>query len=363
LACVLRALLRQRRAYRRFVADLEIVGPLDERPGVHVIADPRPQAFCAGYLRPAVYVSQAAVRLLPPEQLEAVLAHEHHHRRMRDPLRFASGRILSQGLFFVPALRALFGRDADLAELRADGAAVRAAAGGRAALASALLAFDASGGGVSPERVDSLLGLLPAWRHPRGRVGASVGALVILIALTLAASRTASAQATFNLPLLSSQPCLAVLVLLLFSYNYAASATRVILRRMARSRAPKPPPALHELEAEIMEEVWRQAEPTTVKLVMDALNRKAKPPRAYTTYMTVMRRLNDKGLLNRHRAGRSDAYEAALTREEYQDRRAGAEVRDLVDQFGDAALAHFARSLSTLDPAQQRRLRRLASGE
>src|SRR6185312_12102997 len=133
LACVLRALLRQRRAYRRFVADLEIVGPLDERPGVHVIADPRPQAFCAGYLRPAVYVSQAAVRLLPPEQLEAVLAHEHHHRRMRDPLRFASGRILSQGLFFVPALRALFGRDADLAELRADAAAVRAAAGGRAA--------------------------------------------------------------------------------------------------------------------------------------------------------------------------------------------------------------------------------------
>ena len=112
-----------------------------------------------------------------------------------------------------------------------------------------------------------------------------------------------------------------------------------------------------------MEEVWRQGEPTTVKLVMDALNRKAKPPRAYTTYMTVMRRLNDKGLLSRRRSGRSDTYEAALTREQYQDRRAGAEVRDLVDQFGDAALTHFARSLSALDPAQQRRLRRLAGRE
>jgi predicted transcriptional regulator len=132
---------------------------------------------------------------------------------------------------------------------------------------------------------------------------------------------------------------------------------------MARSRTPTPPPALHELEAEIMEEVWRQGEPTTVKLVMDALNRKAKPPRAYTTYMTVMRRLNDKRLLSRRRSGRSDTYEAALTREQYQDRRASAEVRDLVDQFGDAALAHFARSLSALDPAQQRRLRRLASKE
>src|SRR6201995_2798260 len=123
---------------------------------------------------------------------------------------------------------------------------------------------------------------------------------------------------------------------------------------MARSRPQAPPPVLHELEAEIMDEVWRQQE-TTVKRVMEALNRKAKPPRAYTTYMTVMRRLDDKGLLSRKRSGRADTYIPTLTREEYQDRRAGAEVSGLVDQFGDAALAHFARSLSTLDPAQQDR--------
>src|SRR6201994_4700689 len=106
---------------------------------------------------------------------------------------------------------------------------------------------------------------------------------------------------------------------------------------MPRSRAPTVPPVLHELEAEIMEEVWRQGE-TTVRLVMDALNRKAKPPRAYTTYMTVMRRLNDKGLLDRRRSGRHDTYQAALTREQYQEARAGAEVRTLVDEFGDVAL-------------------------
>jgi predicted transcriptional regulator len=119
---------------------------------------------------------------------------------------------------------------------------------------------------------------------------------------------------------------------------------------------------LHELEAEIMEEVWRQGE-TTVKLVMDALNRKAKQPRAYTTYMTVMRRLNDKGLLDRTRSGRHDAYVAMLTREQYQERRADAEVRGLVDEFGDVALAQFAKSLSTLDPARRRQLRRLADGK
>ena len=107
-----------------------------------------------------------------------------------------------------------------------------------------------------------------------------------------------------------------------------------------------------------MEQIWRHQEPTTVKLVMDALNRKARPPRAYTTYMTVMRRLDDKGLLSRKRNGRRDSYAPTLSRDEYRDRRAGVEVRRLVDRFGDAALAHFAHSLSALEPAHRRRLRR-----
>ena len=120
-----------------------------------------------------------------------------------------------------------------------------------------------------------------------------------------------------------------------------------------------PPPALHELEAEIMDEVWRQGE-TTVKLVMEALNRKAKPPRAYTTYMTVMRRLDEKGLLERTRSGRRDDYRPRFTREEYQQRRAESEVQGLLDEYGDVALAHFAKSLGTLDPARRRALLRLA---
>lgn len=48
-----------------------------------------------------------------------------------------------------------------------------------------------------------------------------------------------------------------------------------MLPAMARTSAPAAPPVLHELEAEIMEEVWRQGGETTVKLVMEALNRKA----------------------------------------------------------------------------------------
>ena len=111
-----------------------------------------------------------------------------------------------------------------------------------------------------------------------------------------------------------------------------------------------------------MEEVWRQGE-TSVKLVMDALNVRASVPRAYTTYMTVMRRLDDKGLLSRTRSGRRDSYVPRLTRAEYQQRRAGAEVSGLIDRYGDVALAHFAKSLGGLDPARRRALRKLAQGE
>ena len=120
---------------------------------------------------------------------------------------------------------------------------------------------------------------------------------------------------------------------------------------------------LHELEAEIMEHIWANPGETTVREVMESLNRRTEQARAYTTYMTVMQRLSDKGFLTRERNGPRDTYVARLTRDEYHDRRAGAEVRQLVDDFGDVALAHFARSLSGLDPARRRALQRLADGD
>src|SRR3954468_23055209 len=103
-------------------------------------------------------------------------------------------------------------------------------------------------------------------------------------------------------------------------------------------------PALHELEAEVMEAVWAQGE-ATVRQVMEILNASAPKPRAYTTYMTIMRRLDDKKLLKRRRDGKTDFYRPAYTREEYAQRRAQAEVDALVDRYGEVALGHFARPL------------------
>jgi hypothetical protein len=216
-----RAVWRQLRAYRRFTAVLQPVEPLARDPRVNVIPDPRPQAFCAGYLRPAVYVSRRTVELLADAELDAVLAHEHHHQRVRDPLRIACGRVLSEALFFLPVLRPLCDRYADVAELNADRAAVRASAGREAPLASALLVFDENTppgvSGISPERVDSLLGQPTNLRLPAWLLGASLGALSALSLVIWWISGSAAAQATFNLPILSSRPCVVMMSILAFA--------------------------------------------------------------------------------------------------------------------------------------------------
>jgi predicted transcriptional regulator len=119
------------------------------------------------------------------------------------------------------------------------------------------------------------------------------------------------------------------------------------------------PPPLHELEAEVMEEVWEHGE-ASVREVMEALNAGADKERAYTTYMTIMARLDSKGLLERRRQGKTDFYTPRYTRDQYGDLRARAELDSLVDQFGDLALAHIARQLAGLDPRHRRALQRLA---
>ncbi|MCW3028950.1 MAG: peptidase Ste24p [Solirubrobacterales bacterium] len=219
MAVALRACWQQRRAYRRFMHRLGVIGPLDGHPTVTLIDDSRPLAFCAGYLRPRVYISRSTLEVLSDTELEAVVAHEHHHRRVRDPLRFAFARVVGQALFFLPVLRPLGDRYGLVAELNADDAAVRASAGDKAPLAAAMLAFDSSGpsqgAGISPERVDSLLGEAGQWRLPVSWVAASVLALSCLAALMWRASEVASTHASFNLPVLSSEPCLVVLTLLL----------------------------------------------------------------------------------------------------------------------------------------------------
>jgi predicted transcriptional regulator len=129
-------------------------------------------------------------------------------------------------------------------------------------------------------------------------------------------------------------------------------------RRKSPRNEPALPP-LHELESEVMEEVWARGE-ASVRTVMDALNKRASKARAYTTYMTIMARLHKKGVLDRRREGKTDFYVPRLGRDEFMALRAPGQAEELVDQYGDVALSHFARQVASLDPARRRALQRLA---
>lgn len=108
-----------------------------------------------------------------------------------------------------------------------------------------------------------------------------------------------------------------------------------------------------------MNAAWDRGE-ASVREVMDAVNPSAPAPRAYTTYMTILSRLTEKGLVTRRQDGKTGYFRVAHTREQYADLRAQTEVAALVDMFGDVALSHFARQMAELDPERRRALERLA---
>jgi predicted transcriptional regulator len=119
------------------------------------------------------------------------------------------------------------------------------------------------------------------------------------------------------------------------------------------------PPQLHSLEREVMEELWDR-DTATVREILEALNARSEKSRAYTTVMTIMRRLDDKGMLVREREQRTDIYRTTLSRDDYAQARARAQIGALVDEFGDVALLHFARQVDALDPERRAALERLA---
>jgi predicted transcriptional regulator len=84
-----------------------------------------------------------------------------------------------------------------------------------------------------------------------------------------------------------------------------------------KNRMPAPQP-LGPLEVAVMETVWARGE-GNVRDVIDRLGR----PLAYTTIMTTLDRLYKKGLLGRRKSERAFIYTAAMTRQEWEQKRAG----------------------------------------
>ena len=116
-----------------------------------------------------------------------------------------------------------------------------------------------------------------------------------------------------------------------------------------------PHPTLTPQELAIMKVVWRTDE-ATVRDVYEAL--RESRPIAYTTVMTMMRILQEKGYLTKATQDRAHVYRPAKPRQQV----IGGMVSDFLDRVfdgaSDALLVHLARD-NKLTPKQRRIVRQL----
>lgn len=100
-----------------------------------------------------------------------------------------------------------------------------------------------------------------------------------------------------------------------------------------------------------MRRLWdRVGEPATVRALVDEFDGDI----AYTTLMTVLSRLHDKGLARRRRRGRAWAYSAAVSEAEYTADAMAHQLQATPDRR--AALLAFVHELSPEEVGELRRL-------
>ena len=105
------------------------------------------------------------------------------------------------------------------------------------------------------------------------------------------------------------------------------------------------PRSLGNLEQEVMDVIWKYKK-CSVRDVLLQLSKSKKY--AYTTIATILKRLNEKGLVTKIKVGESHIYSPKLTRESYTKNVAQAFLKRFINSFGDTAVASFAQSIDQL---------------
>jgi predicted transcriptional regulator len=109
--------------------------------------------------------------------------------------------------------------------------------------------------------------------------------------------------------------------------------------------------ALHDLEAAIMDVVWR--DPRAEVSVRDVLQRMLHDREiAYTTVMTTMDRLAKMEVLDRRKDGRAWIYRPAMTREEFLGSVVRQTLRGLPATGTQSALAWFVEQVGETDRSE-----------
>ena len=106
---------------------------------------------------------------------------------------------------------------------------------------------------------------------------------------------------------------------------------------MARPRHEQPTPA----ELEILKILWDRDGPTSVRDVLEIVNHDADPPRAYTSVMSLLNVMTDKGLLRRSPHGRAFLYEPVSPRECTLRSLLGVTLKRVYDGSASLLVAHL----------------------
>lgn len=114
---------------------------------------------------------------------------------------------------------------------------------------------------------------------------------------------------------------------------------------------------LGELESEVMEIIWQSKEPVSVRTVTQNLQKKRQI--AYTTIMTIMGRLTDKGLLKRTSSGKAYNYQPVYSKDKFLTRVTRQIIKNFIANFGETAVAHFAEEVNKLTPTRRKELKKL----
>jgi predicted transcriptional regulator len=100
---------------------------------------------------------------------------------------------------------------------------------------------------------------------------------------------------------------------------------------------------LGELELAVMESVWQRGQATVRDVHEDLADRGL----AYTTVMTVMTRLAQKGLLEKQRDGAAFVYQAPLSADELLRSSVRDVLAGLLTDFAQPTMSEFVETLKT----------------
>jgi predicted transcriptional regulator len=118
--------------------------------------------------------------------------------------------------------------------------------------------------------------------------------------------------------------------------------------------------ALGPLQFEVMQGLWRRQSATAAEITQ-VLNARRPEPLSNKTILTCLSRLEAKGLVSHARASRAYLFSPTKSADEVSAWYVGGRCRELIDRFGDLAVAVFVEQIGE-DPIRYRFLRQLVEG-